>query len=47
MSANTDLRVTELANAKGLPSPVPRIYIRAFKHEKELEIWGATADGPF
>lgn len=47
MSAHTGLLVRELADAKGLPNPVPRIYIRAFKHEKELEIWGATADGPF
>lgn len=30
-----------LAKQAGLPHPIPRIYIRAHKLERELEVWGA------
>lgn len=30
-----------LAKRAGLPHPIPRIYIRAHKLERELEVWGA------
>lgn len=31
----------------GLSYPAARVYLRAFKREHELEVWGAQADGSF
>ena len=31
----------------GLPYPPREIYLRAFKHEMELELWAREKDGPF
>jgi murein L,D-transpeptidase YafK len=38
------LQASQLAKKAGLPSPIPRIYLRAFKEESILEIWGAKSD---
>lgn len=37
--------IRELVEKAGLTYPVPRIYIRAFKHERLLSIWGTTKSG--
>lgn len=34
-----------MAAAQRLPSPIPRLYFRAFKQERQLEVWGASAEG--
>lgn len=33
-------QVKVLATQAGLPSPVPFVFLRAFKEERELELWG-------
>lgn len=42
--ANTLEARKELARKAGLPFPIPRIYFRAYKEEKTLEVWGAKRD---
>lgn len=40
-------KVVEISVASGFDGPPKRIYIRGFKQEKELEVWGAAGDdGP-
>jgi murein L,D-transpeptidase YafK len=34
--------VRALAQAQGLEAPVRQVYLRAFKRERELEVWGAN-----
>lgn len=38
---NAGPALARLAKQAGLPNPIPRIYIRAHKLERELEVWGA------
>jgi murein L,D-transpeptidase YafK len=40
--------VRNLVKQAGLTYPVRKIYIRAFKEERELEVWGSdSSDGPY
>lgn len=41
--ANADATVKSFMRQAGLPYPAKRIYIRAFKTERQLEIWGAAS----
>ncbi|WP_044283775.1 L,D-transpeptidase family protein [Myxococcus stipitatus] len=38
--------VTALFAAAGTPWPTEQLYVRAFKHERELEVWAGPKDGP-
>ncbi|HZH97477.1 MAG TPA: hypothetical protein VEX38_00780, partial [Fimbriimonadaceae bacterium] len=43
--AIADYRLIEKAcAAAGIPYPPPKLFIRAFKQERELEIWGAESE---
>ena len=39
--------VRRLARAASLPYPIPRLFFRAFKEERTLEIWGSNGRDPF
>lgn len=40
--------VRQMAERAGLPTPIPNVFFRAFKEERELELWGAsTSAGPY
>jgi len=38
--------VKQLLAAAGLPSPIDTVYLRAFKHEKVVELWAGTRGAP-
>ncbi|MBZ4399408.1 MULTISPECIES: murein L,D-transpeptidase family protein [unclassified Myxococcus] len=38
--------VTALFAAAKTPWPTEQLYVRAFKHERELEVWAGPKDGP-
>ncbi|MCE9672549.1 L,D-transpeptidase family protein [Myxococcus stipitatus] len=38
--------VTALFAKAGVPWPPEQLYVRAFKHERELEVWAGPARGP-
>ncbi|NTX40380.1 hypothetical protein HUA78_38725 [Myxococcus sp. CA033] len=38
--------VTALFATAGTPWPTDQLYVRAFKHEKELEVWAGPKEGP-
>lgn len=40
---NAESKVKQLCRDAGLPYPPKRIYIRSFKRERQLEIWGAES----
>lgn len=40
-------KVREQCVAAGLPYPPRELFLRAFKHEAQLEVWGRETDGPF
>ncbi len=42
---NREEDVRELCRRRGLTYPVKRLFLRAFKHEKLLEVWGADRAG--
>ncbi len=45
---NKELAVRALVKAKGLPYPPRRIFLRAFKHDLELEVWAqGKKDNPY
>lgn len=46
-TANTDTSLSKLASTAELPHPIPRIYLRAFKAERTLEMWGASQSGSY
>ena len=38
--------VSEIFTAAGVPYPPPELYLRAFKHERQLEVWAGEAGKP-
>lgn len=38
--------ITALFATAGTPWPTDQLYVRAFKHERELEVWAGPKDGP-
>lgn len=38
--------ITALFAAAGTPWPTDQLYVRAFKHEQELEVWAGPKEGP-
>lgn len=42
-----DTEVKRLARAANLPYPIPRLFFRAFKEERTLEIWGSNGRDPY
>lgn len=38
--------VSELFTAAGVEYPPPELYLRAFKHERQLEVWAGSAGKP-
>ena len=40
--ANADGRLRLLFHEKGIPYPAPEIFLRAFKHERVLELWARS-----
>lgn len=41
------VEIKRLAKAANLPYPIPRLFFRAFKEERILEIWGSTGRDPY
>jgi murein L,D-transpeptidase YafK len=43
---NRAREVTEIFTSAGVEYPPPELYLRAFKHERELEVWAGAAGKP-
>ena len=43
---NCEASLEKLCESRGLSYPVKRLFVRAFKAEKVLEVWGADKAGP-